>query len=78
MGTIVLIYILGGLLVLWLLLTILGSARCNPTFSGVVISLMLGMLPLYLILCFFGLMGDEREEEEDCEELEDCDDVERC
>lgn len=39
--------------------TVLGWARCNPTFKGVIISLIFGVLPLYLILCFLGLMGEE-------------------
>ena len=41
--------------------TILGWARCNPTFKGIIISLIFGLLPPYLILCFFGLMGEERQ-----------------
>jgi hypothetical protein len=31
-----------------------------PTWTGIIISAMIGMLPLYLILCFFGVMGEER------------------
>lgn len=31
-----------------------------PSWKGIIISAILGMLPLYLILCFFGVMGDER------------------
>lgn len=53
--------VLGAILfVLWLILAILGCSRCNPTLLGVVVSLFLGVLPIYLILCFFGLMGDEK------------------
>lgn len=36
-----------------------GSSN-QPTMKGVIISLIIGMLPLYLILCFFGVMGEER------------------
>lgn len=36
------------------------GARNQPTMKGVIISLIIGMLPLYLILCFFGVMGEER------------------
>ena len=35
----------------------------NPTWRGIIISALLGMLPLYLILCFFGVMGEERDYE---------------
>ena len=31
----------------------------QPTMKGVIISLIIGMLPLYLILCIFGMMGDK-------------------
>lgn len=39
---------------------IVKGAKNNPTWKGVIISLILGLLPLYLILCFFGIMGEER------------------
>ena len=39
---------------------IINGAKNNPTWKGVIISAILGMLPLYLILCFFGVMGEER------------------
>ena len=32
----------------------------NPTWEGIIISALIGMLPLYLILCYFGYMGDDR------------------
>ena len=50
----------GAFFVLWLILALLGLSRRNPTVTGVIISLLFGVLPLYLILCFFGLMGDEK------------------
>lgn len=31
----------------------------DPTPKGIIISLLLGALPLYLFLCFLGVMGDE-------------------
>lgn len=34
--------------------------RNTPTWKGIIISALLGLLPLYLVLCFFGLMGEER------------------
>ena len=32
----------------------------TPTWKGIIISALLGMLPLYLVLCFFGVMGEDR------------------
>lgn len=40
------------------------SSRNTPTWRGIIISAILGMLPMYLILCFFGVMGEEREDAE--------------
>ena len=48
------------LFIVWLILAICGMSRSNPTLLGIVVSLLIGMLPLYLILCFFGLMGERR------------------
>lgn len=39
---------------------LIGCARKIPTWKGIIGSTIFGLLPLYLILCFFGLMGDER------------------
>ena len=33
----------------------------NPTWKGIIISVIFGMLPLYLICCFMGIMGEERD-----------------
>jgi hypothetical protein len=35
----------------------------TPTWKGIIISAILGMLPLYLVLCFFGIMGDDGDDE---------------
>lgn len=48
-----------GIIVLMVWVIAKGSKN-NPTWKGVIISLILGLLPLYLILCFFGIMGEER------------------
>lgn len=52
------------LLIFALMIVLLAAAikysKNQPTMKGVIISLILGMLPLYLILCFFGVMGEER------------------
>jgi len=37
----------------------------TPTWEGIIISALLGMLPLYLVLCFFGIMGkDDKDDDE--------------
>lgn len=43
-----------------LIVSAIKGSRNQPTMKGVIISLIIGMLPLYLILCFFGVMGEER------------------
>ena len=35
----------------------------KPTWKGGIISFFIGMLPLYFLLCLFGVMGVVREEE---------------
>ncbi len=32
----------------------------TPTWKGIIISALLGLLPLYLVLCFFGVMGEDK------------------
>ena len=39
------------------------SVMNKPTWKGGIISGLLGLLPFYLLLCLFGFMGIEREEE---------------
>ena len=39
------------------------SIMNKPTWKGGIISFCIGMLPIYLLLCLFGVMGVEREEE---------------
>lgn len=39
---------------------LIAIARNTPTWKGIIISAILGLLPLYLILCFFGLMGEDK------------------
>jgi hypothetical protein len=48
--------------------------RNSPTLEGIAISALLGMLPLYLVLCFFGIMGEGDEEDEEFEEPEEDED----
>ena len=55
------LFILGVIyLVVWAIKAIIRSATNVPTWEGIIISAILGMLPFYLFLCFFGLMGEAR------------------
>ena len=36
------------------------NSKNQPTMVGVIVSLFFGLLPLYLILCILGVMGEER------------------
>lgn len=36
------------------------SDRNRPTWTGIIISAMFGMLPLYLVLCFFNILGEKK------------------
>lgn len=40
---------------------IIKGAINKPTWKGIIISAILGVLPIYLVLCWFGYMGDDRE-----------------
>lgn len=60
----ILLMALSIVIVIYLLIQIITNPKNNPTWKGIIISLMLGMLPLYLFLCFFGIMGEERDDEE--------------
>lgn len=40
---------------------IINSATNMPTWQGIIISALLGMLPFYLIMCWLGWMGESRE-----------------
>lgn len=48
-------------LVIWVIKALIRSAANMPTWEGIIISAILGMLPLYLILCYFGIMGEKRD-----------------
>ena len=59
-GLILLLIILGVCVLLFL--AIKYGGRNNPTWTGIIVSAIFGLLPLYLVLCFFGLMGEERQD----------------
>ena len=45
---------------IWIIKVIINSATNIPSWKGIIISALLGMLPFYLFLCWLGWMGDER------------------
>ena len=58
------ILIIGGLLLFLALVVLLSSKPDkNPTWTGLIISLLTGTIVLYLILCYFGILGEERTKE---------------
>lgn len=58
-----LIFFIGIILIIALLIglaRLIAHARWNrPTWKGIIISAILGALPLYLFLCLIGVMGDD-------------------
>lgn len=53
-------YILVILIIVLLVVLFVKLCRWNyPTWKGIIISAILGMLPLYLFLCAIGLMGED-------------------
>lgn len=46
--------------VIALIVSAIKNSKNQPTMKGVIISLIFGLLPLYLILCICGIMGEER------------------
>ena len=48
-------------LAIWVIKALIRSATNMPTWEGIIISAIIGMLPLYLILCYFGIMGEKRD-----------------
>lgn len=57
---VILVLTTGIALTIGIIKFLIGCARKIPTWKGIIVSAIFGLLPLYLILCFFGLMGDER------------------
>lgn len=52
--------IVGVLLLVWVIKVIINGPTNNPTWRGIIISAVLGLLPLYLFLCWMGWMGEEK------------------
>ena len=53
-------------LVIWgivgLIKALINNACNTPTWKGIIISAIFGLLPFYLIMCFFGWAGEFREQ----------------
>ena len=60
--TIVFASLLIGTFIYFLIWLLKGDAN-TPTWTGIIISAIIGLLPLYLVLCFFGIMGDDPKRE---------------
>lgn len=50
-----------GILFALMLVVTAVSDRNHPTWKGAIISFVVGLLPFYLLLCLFGVMGEKRE-----------------
>lgn len=37
------------------------GSKNKPTWEGIIISAVIGLLPIYLVLCYFGYMGEKRD-----------------
>ena len=48
-------------LIIWVIKSLINSSANTPTWNGIIISALVGMLPLYLFLCFFGVKGEKRD-----------------
>lgn len=61
-GVISLLIVIGFIyLAIGVIKALIRSATNMPTWEGIIISAILGMLPFYLILCYFGIMGEKRD-----------------
>ena len=59
-GEVLVIALSFSLLLLALAFRNFGLGKNMPTWKGIIISAILGLLVLYLVCCFFGLMGEEQ------------------
>jgi len=61
--------LLSSILALTIIVLVIVAIFCSwknfPTLTGIIISSIMGCLPFYLILCYFGFMGEEKENDEE-------------
>ena len=50
-----------GILFALVLIVTAVSNRNRPTWKGVIISFVIGLLPFYLLLCLLGVMGKKKQ-----------------
>ena len=58
--TIVLTTLFFIVIIIVIVKSIVNAGQNTPTWTGIIISALLGMLVFYLVLCFFGWMGEKR------------------
>ena len=51
------------LLIILIIRGLINSARNTPSWRGIIWSAIFGVLPFYLIMCFFGWAGESRKQE---------------
>ena len=57
---IIFILLLMGVFII--VIKMLRNAKMNrPTWKGIIISALLGILPFYLVMCFLGIWGEEED-----------------
>lgn len=59
----IVVIVLFILFIRWIIKMIDDDVLNRPTWKGIILSSLFGLLPLYLILCFFGVMGEEKDNE---------------
>lgn len=47
--------------IIWIIKTVINCATNTPSWQGIIISALLGMLPFYLFLCWLGWMGNKKD-----------------
>ena len=64
MGEVVLGIVIFVAIIVFIVKLIMNAPMNQPTWKGIIISALLGVLVFYLILCFFGFMGKEEDDDE--------------
>ena len=62
-GTLIFVGVI--ILIILIIRGLINSARNTPSWRGIIWSAIFGVLPFYLIMCFFGWAGESREEDEE-------------
>lgn len=62
-GTLIFVGVI--ILIILIIRGLINSAKNTPTWRGIIWSAIFGLLPFYLIMCFFGWAGESRKQEYD-------------